>query len=77
MISPFIKSLAIFVGVATCDIIKISTVDLYLYYYSLGWFEVTQTAPPCVMMVIVSRNSDPIHYFDTKSLIWSKFLKTT
>lgn len=31
--SPFIKSLVIFAGVATCDIIKIRTVDLYLYHF--------------------------------------------
>ena len=46
--SPFIKSLVIFAGVATCDIIKTSTVDLYLYYYSLDWFEVTQTTVVCL-----------------------------
>ena len=46
--SPFIKSLIIFAGVATCDIIKTSTVDLYLISYSLDWLEVTQTTVVCL-----------------------------
>lgn len=41
--SPLIKSLIIFAGVATCDIIKTSTVDLHLISYSLDWLEVSQT----------------------------------
>ena len=45
---PFIKSLIIFAGVATCDIIKTSTVDLYLSSYSFDWFEVTQTTVVCL-----------------------------
>ena len=44
--SPLIKSLVIFAGIATCDIIKTSTVDLYLFSYSFDWFEVTQTTVP-------------------------------
>ena len=46
--SPFLKKLIILAGVATCDIIKTSTVDLYLYHYSLDWFEVTQTTVVCL-----------------------------
>ena len=46
--SPFIKSLVIFAGVATCDIIKTSAVDLYLSFYSFDWLEVTQTTVVCL-----------------------------
>ena len=47
IISPFLK-IVIFAGVATCDIIKTSTVDLYLLFYSSDWFEVTQTTVVCL-----------------------------
>ena len=43
----FLK-IVIFAGVATCDIIKTSTVDLYLLFYSSDWFEVTQTTVVCL-----------------------------
>ena len=46
--SPFLKLLVIFAGVATCGIIKTSTVDLYLFFYSLDWLEVTQTTVVCL-----------------------------
>lgn len=46
--SPFLKLLIIFAGVAICDIIKTSTVDLYLFSYSLDWLEVTQTTVVCL-----------------------------
>ena len=47
IISPFFK-FVIFAGVATCGIIEASTVDLYLFNYSLDWFEVTQTTVVCL-----------------------------
>ena len=47
IISPFLK-IVIFAGVATCDIIKTSTVDLYLLFYSSDWFEVNQTTVVCL-----------------------------
>ena len=47
IISPFLK-FVIFAGVATCGIIMTSTVDLYLYFYSSDWFEVTQTTVVCL-----------------------------
>ena len=46
--SPFLKILIIFAGLATCGIIGTSTVDLYLYDYSSDWLEVTQTTVVCL-----------------------------
>ena len=47
IISPFLK-IVIFAGVATCDIIKTSTVDLYFTSYGSDWLEVTQTTVTCL-----------------------------
>ena len=46
--SPFLKILIIFAGLATCGIMKTSTVDLYLFNYNLDWLKVTQTTVVCL-----------------------------